>query len=190
MLEQTLYPALDRTVINWNPYSTISWPVTQTTAQAGSPPQSDATFDRLRFVGGEIFPGWGFGGLIWDLDDCTYLGSINKVIHRIRCKNISATNGATIQPMVGAIPDTPWNHAAVWTNAIDLTTEPAWYEFQFGLNPRDSTPWTADSINALKFGWYSFLGPSGEGLTIEMEFYEYELEIHSQDPASSLIARL
>jgi hypothetical protein len=166
-VRQTLYPASGRTAVASGVYGTLTWPTTQTAAQAGAPPQNDVTFDEALITGNHAASTLGYVGVRWQLDECTYAGAIDKVVVRIRAAQSGCfEDHSTIQPRIGTDPcGTP----------ITLTDTATWYEFEFPLNPANGLPWVLLNINGATWAWWAYL--YGEDEFSDLHAYGYEFEV-------------
>jgi hypothetical protein len=189
MLQQTLYPLSGRTPIEvLFMGGTFTWPTTQIADLAGRPPQSDATFDQATYTPGDI--GLACSGVTWTLDSCTYTDPIHLVKVRTRNKQVNCLHAQTsIEPLVGAIP-VGGAYGHLFIGSVPLLTTTRWYDFDFYLNPRTGLVWNATDINALSWGWFAFMANEDYSNPLHAYGYEFEVEIHSQDEASSLISRI
>jgi hypothetical protein len=163
-VRQTLYPSsVDETVQDVTS-GELSWPTTQSAAEAHD--AREDTYDHGLLTGDHADPPGGSLGKTWRLGACDYAGVIDKIRVRVRAKQAGCWF-ASIYPVL--------NGLAQYGEAAPLTSSPAWYEFDFAVNPAGGAAFYAAALNFAGFGWVASV--TGYSETDDLSVYVYEFEV-------------
>ena len=132
----------------------------------------EGTFDESRLTVAAAIVLTGTNTVTWTMEPALHAGAIAAVVHRFRIAALSAEpfSSATIQP---AIDGQPRGTA----HSLTLDGTPQTFEEAFRVDPATGLPWTRESINAARWGWWAELSTIGPFSQVSGRVMEFHLRV-------------